>query len=93
MAFLIGGSVWLGVTEEFLNTNGGEGALHACRLITSCAAACTTLPPFAGYFTSGSGPAKHDDVAYYISTFLFNTFVFAQVRTGAGDVSIRCSRR
>lgn len=25
MAFLIGGSVWLGVSEEFLNTNGVEG--------------------------------------------------------------------
>ena len=86
MAFLIGGHVWLGVSQDFLDTTGegGDGPFQAGRRAPSFDTACTSPPPSAGYFVSGSGPATHDDVAFYISTFLFNTFVFCQARTEAG---------
>lgn len=66
------------MTNEFLDKSGDS--LRATRLFLALHARTSRGVP-AGYFVSALyKPADGEDVARYISTFIFNVFVFCQAR-------------
>ena len=93
LAILLTGSSWLNVSNEFLDKSGDSWRASHFRRVCALHRQSLFVWFLAGYFVSAQyKPADGEDIARYISTFIFNVFVFCQASGTLAHLRLQIGR-